>query len=331
MGRFLRRCPPISPSREDRSRSLSAPEPPQPDFGAYARQGVASPAVSGYANQNGAVLPNPSAPPRSYTAPDFPNPFPPQQTYQPQPQSYQPQPQQNYGRSKAISRSPNSPTRAELPAAAIRPSRAVRAPSPAEAQFRPSLPAEPSPSRSFQDTGFPDRIFPAEAAQPPSYSEQGYTDTNYADASFGDASFPDASFPDASFPDASFPEEKAEQDYAAAPGHHDAFGGHESLHLDDATAPYGTEADPESFVDQSGHDYQAGHDYLRRRGIRRRASRVLCRRIRPCKPSMPSTTSRRRSRSAARNIQTKCRRRTRLKISTRATRATPTSSMKASS
>ena len=35
-----------------------------------------------------------------------------------------------------------------------------------------------------------------------------------------------------------------------------------SLHLDDATAPYGTESDPESFADQSGHDYQAGHDYL---------------------------------------------------------------------
>jgi len=69
-----------------------APEPPQPDFGAYARQGL-EPGVSGYANQNGAPsYQPPSAPPRSYPAPDFPNPFPPQQAYQPQPQppSYQP-------------------------------------------------------------------------------------------------------------------------------------------------------------------------------------------------------------------------------------------------
>ena len=237
-----------------------APEPPQPDFGAYARQGV-EPGVSGYANQNGA----PSAPPRSYTAPDFPNPFPPQQTYQPQPQpqSYQPQPQQNYQPQQSYQPQPQQsyPGQSYQPQPSAQPSR----PAPSQASPIPAQPAyqpEPNPSRPFQDTGFPDRIFPAEAAQPPSYSEQAYTDTNYADASFGDSSFPDASFPDASFPDASFPEEKAEQDYAAAPGHHDAFGGHESLHLDDATAPYGTEADPESFVDQSGHDYQAGHDYL---------------------------------------------------------------------
>ena len=235
-----------------------APEPPQPDFGAYARQGV-EPGVSGYANQNGA----PSAPPRSYTAPDFPNPFPPQQTYQPQPQPQAISRSRSriISRSRTISRSPTLP-RAELPAAAIRPAEPSCS-EPSKPNSGPAcVPARAQPSRPFQDTGFPDRIFPAEAAQPPSYSEQGYTDTNYADASFGDSSFPDASFPDASFPDASFPEEKAEQDYAAAPGHHDAFGGHESLHLDDVTAPYGTEADPESFVDQSGHDYQAGHDYL---------------------------------------------------------------------
>ena len=110
-----------------------APEPPQPDFGTYARQGV-EPGVSGYANQNGA----PSAPPRSYTAPDFPNPFPPQQTYQPQPQSYQPQPQQNYSRSRAISRSPNSPTRGRATSRShTAQARAVplRA---KQAQFRPS-------------------------------------------------------------------------------------------------------------------------------------------------------------------------------------------------
>ena len=123
-----------------------APEPPQPDFGTYARQGV-EPGVSGYANQNGA----PSAPPRSYTAPDFPNPFPPQQTYQPQPQSYQPD-----SRSRAISRSPNSPTRGRATSPSHPPNRAVplRA---KQAQFRPSrrtsqssTPRAPSRTRASQ-------------------------------------------------------------------------------------------------------------------------------------------------------------------------------------
>jgi cell division septation protein DedD len=127
---------------------------------------------------------------------------------------------------------------------------------------QPAYQPEPAPSRSFQDTGFPDRIFPAEPtqaasytpAQPASYEEHDYAETNYGDANFeGDASFPDASFPDASFPDAGFPEEKADQDYAA-PAHHDAFGDHNALHLDDSNQ--------EPFADQSGQDYQAGHDYL---------------------------------------------------------------------
>ena len=237
-----------------------APEPAQPDFGAYARQGV-EPGVSGYANHNGASsYQTPSAQPRSYTTPDFPNPFPPQQTYQSQPQTYQPQPQQNYKpqqsqpqpqQSYPGSYQPQPPGQSYQPQPQAQPN-----PIPAQPSY------QPEPSHSFQDAGFPDRIFPAEATQHAGHAEQRYDDTNYANASYGDASFQDASFPDASFPDACFPEEKAEQNNAQAPAHHDAFGVHDSLHRDDAAAPYGTESDPESFADQSGHDYQAGHDYL---------------------------------------------------------------------
>jgi cell division septation protein DedD len=226
------------------------PEPPKPDFGAYARQGVEPqapqmPGVSGYANQNGAAPSylTPSSPTGSYTTPDFPNPFPPQ-TYQPQsqPQSYQPQPQQNY-QSQAQQRPQAQPQpysgQGYQPQPSAQPSRPV----PSQPSYQP----EPSHSRSFQEAGFPERIFPAETAQPADYTERGFADTNYADASLGDASFPDASFPDASFPDAGFPKEMAEQDFGAT-AHHDEFGDHE-------TAPYGPESDPESFTEQAGHDY----------------------------------------------------------------------------
>ena len=116
-----------------------APEPAQPDFGAYARQGV-EPGVSGYANHNGASsYQTPSAQPRSYTTPDFPNPFPPQQTYQSQPQTYQPQPQQNYKPQQSISRSPNSPTRAATSRSRTRPELPAAASSPAEPNSGPAV------------------------------------------------------------------------------------------------------------------------------------------------------------------------------------------------
>ena len=156
-----------------------APEPPQPDFGAYARQGV-EPGVSGYANQNGAPsYQTPSAPPRSYTTPDFPNPFPPQQTYQPQPQSYQPQPQQNYQPQQSYQPQPQQSYPGQSyqpqPHPGHKPSRPAEPPSPAEPNSGPAgVPARANPSHPFQDAGFPDRIFPAEAAQPASYAEQGY-------------------------------------------------------------------------------------------------------------------------------------------------------------
>jgi hypothetical protein len=224
------------------------PEPPKPDYGAYARQGVEpqhtqTPGVSGYANPNGAApaYQSPSSPSRSYTTPDFPNPFPPQ-SYEPQPQPPQrpqAQPSQTYSPQSYQPQAPVQPNR---------PAPAQANPIPANAQ--PAY--QPEPSRSFPDAGFPERIFQAEPAPNAGFTEQGFADAHYPDASFADASFPDASFPDASFQDASFPEEKAE-DFAGASAH-EAFEDHEPLHLDDGSA-YGTESGHDSFAHQAGHDY----------------------------------------------------------------------------
>ncbi|HEV3242755.1 MAG TPA: SPOR domain-containing protein [Methyloceanibacter sp.] len=119
---------------------------------------------------------------------------------------------------------------------------------------------EPSPTRSFKDTGFPERIFPAEAAPAAGFADHNFADSTYPDTSFGDASFPDAGFPDASFQDASFPEEQAQnfaggQDFGGVPSHGDAIGEHEPTHLDDAAASYGSE--PGHDPRQSAHDYVA--------------------------------------------------------------------------
>ena len=229
------------------------PEPPKPDYGGYARQGAEPqspqmPGVSGYPSSNDAApsYQTPSAPPRNYAAPDFPNPFPPQ-TYSPQPQqqppSYQPQPQARP--------SQTYPGQSYQPQPPVQPSR--QAPIPPSAQPAPAYQPEPSPSRSFQDTGFPDRIFPAQTHTQSEFAEQGFADANYPDANFADASFSDASFPDASYQDASFPEEKTDTDFGASS--HEGFSEHEPLHLNDADGSYGTESDPDSFADSAGHDY----------------------------------------------------------------------------
>ena len=229
------------------------PEPPQPDYGTYARQGAEPqspqmPGVSGYANQNG-VAPSyqpPSAPPRNYTTPDFPNPFPPQ-TYprEPQPQNYQPQPQ---ARPQAHP-SQTYPGQSYQPQAPVQPSR--QAPMPQSAQPAPAY--QPEPNRSFQDTGFPDRIFPGQAHPQSDFAGQGFADPNYPDANFADASFPDASFPDTSYQDASFPEDKADTDFGAQ--QHEGFSEHEPMHLNDGDASYGNESGSDSFSDSAGHDY----------------------------------------------------------------------------
>jgi cell division septation protein DedD len=248
------------------------PEPPRPDYGVYSRQGAEQQpnpmhGVPGHANNNGASpYQSPGGPARSYTTPDFPNPFPPQpyspqpqQSYQPQPQqSYQPQPQQSYQPQEyqPQQRPQSQPTQA-YPGQSYQPQAPVQgrqASLPASAPSVQAYQPEPGPSRSFPDAGFPERIFPGEAHPGGSFGEQGFAETNYADANFPEASFPDASFPDASFEDASFPEGQAEQNF----GHssHDTFSEHGPHPLDDADAPYGTDSGADSFADPSGHDYQ---------------------------------------------------------------------------
>ena len=150
---------PVTRGPEPQPQPQHLPEPPKPDYGGYARQGAEPqspqmPGVSGYPSSNGAApsYQTPSAPPRNYAAPDFPNPFPPQ-TYSPQPQqqppSYQPQPQ---ARPQAQP-SQTYPGQSYQPQPPVQPSR--QAPIPPSAQPAPAYQPEPSPSRSFQDTGFP--------------------------------------------------------------------------------------------------------------------------------------------------------------------------------
>ena len=181
-----------------------APEPPRPDYGAYARQGVEPqapqmPGVSGYANQNGAApsYHTQGAPARSYDTPDFPIPSHPSRPIS--------RSRRAISRSKATSRSRNratSPSRSRATSRNTRgratshsrrntqaratsrsrtPSRAVRLQA-RRAQFRPSrhtslsqAPRTPSRMPASQT-----EIFPAEATQHAGHAEQEYDDTNYA-------------------------------------------------------------------------------------------------------------------------------------------------------
>ena len=220
------------------------PEPPKPDFGAYGRDGGVDPRSLGH-----------SSPSRTYTTPDFPNPFPPQ-NYQRQQPSYPPQGYQTEPSVQHNRPAPSQP--APMPQDA-RPGHGYQplnqpAPLPPRAQpghgYQPESPA----ARSFKDGGFPERIFPGEAAPNGGLAGQNFADAHYPDASFGDASFPDAGFPDASYQDASFPEEQqthsGAQGFAGAPSHGDAFNDHEH----DA-GPYGAESGHDPHASMLGHDY----------------------------------------------------------------------------
>ena len=255
-----------------------APEPPQPDFGAYARQGV-EPAAA-YRAMRTRMAPRPTRPraPRreATTTPDFPNPFPPQQTYQPQPQppqsyqpqpqqSYQPQPQQSYQpqpRGRATSHSRRIP-RPELPAAAIRPAEPSGS-EPSEPNSGPAgIPARANPVTPLPGCGLPRPDLPGRgrATREPCRAGIHRHELCRCELMATHPSRMPASLTPPSQMQVSR-RRRPSRITPPAPAHHDAFGAHELLHLDDAAAPYGTEADPESFADQSGHDYQAGHDYL---------------------------------------------------------------------
>jgi len=240
------------------------PEPPKPDSGAYARPNGVDPRALGHSNQNGAApsYQAPGNPGRNYTAPDFPNPFPPV-NYQPQQPSYQPQGYQAEPAATPNRQMPSQPAPMQPIAQPARAYQPQSRPAPMPQGFQSGngyQQPEPPAARSFADNGFPERIFPAEQEQNSGFVGQNYGEPNYSNASFGDASFPDSGFGDASFQDASFPEEQnpysGTQDYSGAPSHADTYSEHEPMQLDDA---------PTSYADDSGHDPYAGHagrDYV---------------------------------------------------------------------
>src|SRR6476660_8323594 len=235
-------------TRGSESQPQHLPEPPKPDFGAHGRDGGVDPRSLGH-----------SSPSRTYTTPDFPNPFPPQ-NYQRQQPSYPPQGYQTEPSVQHNRPAPSQP--APMPQDA-RPGHGYQplsqpAPLPPSAQPGHGYQPKSPPARSFKDGGFPERIFPAEAAPNGGLAGQNFADAHYPDASFSDASIPDAGFPDASYQDASFPEEQqtysGAQGLAGAPSHGDAFNDHEPLHLDDV-GPYGAESGHDPHASMLGHDY----------------------------------------------------------------------------
>ena len=164
-----------------------APEPPQPDFGAYARQGV-EPGVSGYANQNGAPsYQTPRA--RREATPHQTSPIPsrPSRPISPSRRAISRSRSRIISRSRAISRSPNNPTRgratsrsrrntqAKATSRSLPPSRAVRLRA-KQAQFRPSRrtsqsPTPRAPSRTRASQTGSSRPRPR---NPRATAEQGY-------------------------------------------------------------------------------------------------------------------------------------------------------------
>src|SRR5215467_14389046 len=161
------------------------PEPPKPDSGAYARQNGEDPRSLGHSNQNGAApsYQAPGNPGRTYTAPDFPKPFPPM-NYQPQQPSYQPQGYQAEPATTPNRQMPSQPATMQPTARAYQPQ---SRPAPMPQGFQSGngyQQPEPPAARSFADNGFPERIFPAEQEQNSGFVGQNYGEPNYSNASF---------------------------------------------------------------------------------------------------------------------------------------------------
>lgn len=234
------------------------PQPPQPDFGIYARQGggetdprANQPGVPGFSNPDGAPQSYPSlnndhSAPHDYSTPAYPNPaystpnypsstYPAQSYPTEQKPRLQAQPNQTY------------PAKSYPPQAQPQPNRtgpsqaAPSQPSPNRGYPSEAYQSQVAPSRAYRDAGFPEPGYPA-ASLP-----NGLANSVFTDASFPDAGFPGASFPDASFPDANFADETQS---AQAP-----YGEHDPLDLDGPADSYGTEQDYAPHEDQAVHDY----------------------------------------------------------------------------
>jgi len=261
---------PVTRAPDPREQHL--PEPAHPDYGVFARQGgeqahpdTNPPGVSGYANGAPQGYPSPSndrGVAHDYSTPVYPNPAHPAQSYssQPQPrpltqpnpiyppQSYpsQPQPQP----SSLYSSQSNSPQPEPHRVNPAQPSSSGGQPTQA---YQPQA----NPARTYQDAGFPERIF-AEPTPHGTGPDQGLSDAGFSDASFADASFPDASFPEASFPDASFASEThAESNFSAKAPYGESYGEHEPLHLEAPADTYGAEPNYDPHAEQAVHEYVA--------------------------------------------------------------------------
>ena len=272
-----------------------APEPAQPDFGAYARQGV-EPGVSGYANHNGASsYQTPSAQPRSYTTPDFPIPSRPSRPINPSRRPISPSRRRITSRSK-VSRSPNSPTRAAT--SRSRPARATsRRLKPSRTQFRPSRRTSPSlrtPSRMPASRTGSSRPKPRSTLVMPSSDTTTRIMRTRAMATH--PSKMRASPTPLSRTQVS-PRRRPSRITLKRPLITTPLAC--MIPCIVTMRPLPTAPNPIRSCSPINPDtiIRPGTIISRPPRIpRRRAARVLCRRIRPCKPSMPYTISRRRSR-----------------------------------
>ena len=278
------------------------PEPPKPDFGAYGRDGGVDPRSLGHSN-----------PSRTYTTPDFPNPFPPQ-NYQRQQPSYPPQGYQTEPSVQHNRPAPSQP--APMPQDA-RPGHGYQPrsqPAPLPPSARPGHGYQPKspPARSFKDGGFSRRESPAETAPNGGLAGQNSADAHYPDASFGDASFPDAGFPTPRIrmqasPRSSRPTQAPRASLALPP-------------MAMRSTIMGR------YISTTLVPMEQSPATIRTRLCLAMITSRPCRPTRRCKPSTPFTISPHRSRSGASDIRTKPSR----KDSTTASSRMPTSSMKAS-
>ena len=250
--------------------------PAQPDYGVYVRQNgeqlhpaTNPPGVSGYSNGAPQAYPSPSndrGVAHDYSTPAYPNSTHPAQSYSPQPRP-EAQPNPTYSPQRYPSQpQPSSPysTPSYAPQAQPQPNRA--APNQANPGLPSSIGSQPAqayqpqanPARAYQDSGFPERIFPEPTPRSSGPADQGFSGAGFSDANFTDATFPDASFPEASFADASFPNEThSESDFSTKAPYGESYGEHEPQHLEAPADSFDAEPDYDPHAEQAVHEYVA--------------------------------------------------------------------------
>ena len=256
---------PVTRAPDPRERQL--PEPPQPDYGVFARQGgerthpdIHPPGVSGFSNGATQAYRSPTndrGVTQDYSTPAYPHPPSQAQGYsQPQPRSHA-QPNPTYpsqGYPSQLQPQPSSTYSSQSYQAQPQPSQANPAqPGSHRDQPTQTYQSQASPTRTYQDSGFPERTFAEPTTSGAGSADQGFAGGGFSDASFADASFPDASFPDASFADENLPE----SDFSAKARYGEPYAEHEPLHLEPPADAYGTTPDYDPLAEQAVHAYVA--------------------------------------------------------------------------